>query len=55
MKKNRFKRVKEHGYIIIVDGHTMFPEDIVSSLNRLDYVEKKISGALAEKFKNLIK
>jgi len=39
--KNKFKRVKEHGYIIIINGHTMFPEDIISKLERLDFVEEK--------------
>jgi hypothetical protein len=40
-KKNKFKRVKEHGYVIIVDGHTTFPEDICRMLDRLDFLEKE--------------
>lgn len=40
-KKNTFKRVKEFGYQIIVDGHTTFPEDICTMLDRLDYLEEK--------------
>ena len=37
-KKNDWKAL-EQGYYIIRDGHTMFPEDICTLLDRLDYLE----------------
>lgn len=37
----KFKRVEEHGYVIIEDGHTMFPEDVLMRLKRLTYLEEE--------------
>lgn len=48
--KYKFKRVKEFGYIIIEDGHTMFPEDVIQRFKRLEYLEKEYF----ELFKQLI-
>lgn len=39
MTKYKFKRVDEHGYIITEDGHTMFPEDVKTRLDRLNFLE----------------
>jgi hypothetical protein len=39
--KNTFKKVKEHGYRIIRNGHDTFAEDICRLLDRLDYLEKE--------------
>jgi hypothetical protein len=40
--KNTFKQHAD-GYQIIIDGHTMFPDDVCRKLNRLDYLEAQLS------------
>lgn len=42
--KNKFKKVNECGYQIIIDGHTMFAEDVCRKLDRLDYVESLLKS-----------
>ena len=32
---------KGERYIIIENGHTMFPEDVLTRLRRLDFLEKE--------------
>lgn len=42
MGKYSFKK-DIHGYSIIEDGHTMFAEDVIKRLKRLEYLEKQHS------------
>ena len=39
--KYKVKKVKEFGYIVTENGHTMFPQDVEQRLKRLDYLEKE--------------
>jgi len=39
--KYKYKRVKEHGYIITEDGHTMFPEDVKRRLDEKEYIKQQ--------------
>ena len=44
----KFKKVEERGYVILEDGHTMFPDDVIKRFERLNFLEKERTGNVPE-------